>query len=76
MYHGNAQGVDERMINVHYYLYVITEQMMHAHVHVHIFPSKINMKETVYSILVVFTQNSKGLTSSTMWSVRYIKLYR
>ena len=23
MYHVNAQGVDERMINVHYYLFVL-----------------------------------------------------
>ena len=32
------------------YVIIIIEQMMHAHVHVHIFPSKINMKETVTSV--------------------------
>ena len=25
MYHVNAQGVDERMINIHYYYYIMTK---------------------------------------------------
>ena len=34
MYHVSAQGVDERMINVHYYYYYI-RMCTHAHTHTH-----------------------------------------
>ena len=30
MYHVSAQGVDERMINVHYYYYYLAESLIRA----------------------------------------------
>ena len=52
MYHASTQGVDERMINVHYYYYVIhghVDQQLTGHVGLHDQPEVKHQDEQVDS---------------------------
>ena len=45
MYHVNTQGVDERMINVHYYYYVVLETQINKVVTMQVQLSKIGVRQ-------------------------------
>ena len=45
MYHVSTQGVDERMINVHYYYYVVLETQINKVVTMQVQLSKIGVRQ-------------------------------
>ena len=67
MYHVSTQGVDERMINVHYYYYVVLETQINKVVTMQVQLSKIGVrqdhknKSDVLLTLCVMKTQKKGV---------------
>ena len=68
MYHVSTQGVDERMINVHYYYYVVLETQINKVVTMQVQLSKIgvrqdhkNKSDVLLTLCVLKTQNKEAV---------------